>query len=548
MTPDVSTLEAHGGSFSAQLGAIGLPEPNGDSWIYQTVTVPASLQSPTLSFWFWPASLDSIGYDWQEAQIRDTSGNMLAQVLKVASNTQAWTYSSFDLTPYKGQTVQLYFNVHEDGDSYGYITSLYLDDVTIGEGSPALRFVPITPCRVVDTRGAHGAFGGPAISGGTSRDFAIPQGGCSIPATARAYALNATVVPHGPLSYLTVWPTGATRPVVSTLNSPDGRTKANATITPAGTYQAVSVYASNTTDVVLDISGYFVQDSSAYAFFPLTPCRVVDTRNANNPLGGPALQNGQQRDFPVLQATACNIPSSAQAYSFNVTALPQRGQPLGYVTTWPAGSSRPVVSTLNAPTGTNTANAAIVPAGTGGDIMAYASGNNTDLIIDINGYFAPANSRRESHVAVQSDAVSRAGYAAGSSGHSLHRRAHGECCGQSLLGALERHQLCAECDRGAQRPAWVSDIVARRTASAAGFNLERRRRSHHLQHGDRANRKRLSRRVYRRADATDPRHLELFRALNPRSLCTSGNRWTVPAPASFPAVNVWQPQNSHLRA
>ena len=391
LTPDVSTLEAHGGSFSAQLGAIGLPQPNGDSWIYQTVTIPASLQSPTLSFWFWPASLDSIGYDWQEVQIRDTGGNMLAQVMKVASNTQAWTYSSFDLTPYKGQTVQLYFNVHEDGDSYGYITSLYLDDVTIGEGSPALRFVPITPCRVVDTRGTHGAFGGPAISGGTSRDFAIPQGGCSIPATARAYALNATVVPHGPLSYLTVWPTGATRPVVSTLNSPDGRTKANATITPAGTYQAVSVYASNTTDVVLDISGYFVQDSSAYAFFPLTPCRVVDTRNANNALGGPALQNGQQRDFPVLQATACNIPSSAQAYSFNVTALPQRGQPLGYVTTWPAGSSRPVVSTLNAPTGTNTANAAIVPAGTGGDIMAYASGNNTDLIIDINGYFAPAN-------------------------------------------------------------------------------------------------------------------------------------------------------------
>ncbi len=272
LTPDISTQQSHSGSFSAELGAVGLPQPNGDSWLYQTITVPTSLQNPTLTFWFWPSSEDSIGYDWQEAQIRDGSGNKLAQVLKVASNTQTWTYSTFDLTPYKGQTVQLYFNVHEDGDTYGYLTSMYLDDVAIVDGSSSLRFVPVTPCRVVDTRNAHGPFGGPAISGGTSRDFAIPQGSCSIPATARAYALNTTVIPHGPLSYLTIWPTGATRPVVSTLNSLDGRVKANGAIIPAGTSQAVSVFASNTTDIVLDISGYFVQDSTAYAFFPLTPC------------------------------------------------------------------------------------------------------------------------------------------------------------------------------------------------------------------------------------------------------------------------------------
>ena len=164
LTPAIATQQSHAGSFSAQLGAIGLPQPSGDSWMYQTVTVPTGLQNPTLTFWFWPSSEDSIGYDWQEAQIRDSGGNMLAQVLKVASNTQTWTYSTFDLTPYKGQTVQLYFNVHEDGDSYGYLTYMYLDDIAIVDGAPSLRFVPVTPCRVVDTRDAHGAFGGPAIS------------------------------------------------------------------------------------------------------------------------------------------------------------------------------------------------------------------------------------------------------------------------------------------------------------------------------------------------------------------------------------------------
>ena len=43
--------------------------------------------------------------------------------------------------------------------------------------------------------------------------------------------------------------------------------------------------------------------------------------------------------------------------------------------------------------GTIIANAAIVPAGTGGEISVYPS-NDTDLIIDINGYFAPAGNGR----------------------------------------------------------------------------------------------------------------------------------------------------------
>jgi len=91
----------------------------------------------------------------------------------------------------------------------------------------------------------------------------------------------------------------------------------------------------------------------------------------------------------VQQATGCNIPGAAQAYSFNITAVPKRGRPLGYLTIWPAGQPQPAVSTLNALTGTVTANAAIVPAGTGGDVLAYASGNDIDLVADINGYFAP---------------------------------------------------------------------------------------------------------------------------------------------------------------
>ena len=261
-------------------------------------------------------------------------------------------------------------------------------------GNGALQFVPVTPCRLVDTRNPDGEFGGPPIQGGTFRNFAIPDNlNCGIPNTAAAYSLNVTVVPHEPLGYLTIWPTGQQQPGVSTLNSLDGRVKANAAIVPAGANEAVSVFASNTTDVVLDIDGYFEPvSSSTLAFYTLPPCRVADTRQSSGypqGLGAPSLAGGVARQFPILEASSCNIPPSAAAYSLNFTAVPH--EPLGYLTVWPFGQSQPMVSTLNAPTGVTTANAAIVPAGTDpeGSIEAFAS-NNTDLVIDINGYFAPA--------------------------------------------------------------------------------------------------------------------------------------------------------------
>ncbi len=122
-----------------------------------------------------------------------------------------------------------------------------------------LQFVAVTPCRVADTRWQpDGPFSGPPIQGQASpRNFTIPDGACSIPNTAAAYSLNVSVVPHEGLGYLTVWPAGQTRPVLATLDSIDGRIKANAAIIPAGTNEAISVYASQTTEVVLDINGYF---------------------------------------------------------------------------------------------------------------------------------------------------------------------------------------------------------------------------------------------------------------------------------------------------
>ena len=250
----------------------------------------------------------------------------------------------------------------------------------------ALQFVTVPPCRIADTRNPVGPFGGPSIAGRTVRDFPIQQSTCNIPTDAAAYSLNITVVPPGALGFVTVWPSGQQQPLASTLNSFDGRTKANAAIVVAGNSGAISVYASDTTDVVLDINGYFISsNTNGLAFYDLTPCRVLDTRNPNSPLGGPYLSANVARPFPLL-ASSCNIPSAAQAYSLNVTAVP-RG-PLYFLSVWPDQQTWPGVSTLNAPTGTAVANGAIVPAGPNGNIQVLAS-NDTDMLVDINGYFAP---------------------------------------------------------------------------------------------------------------------------------------------------------------
>ncbi len=288
-----------------------------------------------------------------------------------------------------GQLVGAYF---PNGVYHGFLA-------TPGTASQPLQFVPIIPCRVVDTRKQDGQFGGPPITGGTARSFPIPQGGCNIPSNAAAYSLNVTLVPiqNQPVSYLTIWPTGENRPTISTMNSPDGRIKANAAIVPGGTGGAVSVYVTNTTNVVLDIDGYFISPTiGTLKYFPITPCRVADTRSSNYPqgLGTPHLSAGVSRDMPVLSSPC--VPSGVQpvAYSFNLTAIPypNLGDPLGYLEIWPTGyEPQDPVSTLNNLTGTYVANAAIVAAGNGGEVTVYPS-SNTDLAIDMDGYFAGSGS------------------------------------------------------------------------------------------------------------------------------------------------------------
>jgi hypothetical protein len=201
--PVASIARAHAGTGSALLGTLSGAEPNGDSSLSQTVQVPAG--TSTLQFWYWPATADSVcsgsacKFDWQEAQIRSTSGTTLASVFKSNSNAQAWTQVSFDTSAYAGQTVILWFNVHQDGSSPPDDTSMYLDDVALNvAGAPT---APGAPAGVSATAGNASATvswtapstGGSPITGYTVTPYVGSAAQTPTTITGSPPATNATV-------------------------------------------------------------------------------------------------------------------------------------------------------------------------------------------------------------------------------------------------------------------------------------------------------------------------------------------------------------------
>lgn len=128
-----------------------------------------------------------------------------------------------------------------------------------------------------------------------------------------------------------------------------------------------------------------------FQYHSLTPCRVADTRNADGPSGGPILVDMGTRNFPVQGL--CGVPVGATAVTVNVTAVGPTGQ--GYLTLYPSGIPRPVVSNLNFSAGEPAlGNGAIVPLADQGmeplDLAVFsrvATGGTVHMVLDVTGYF-----------------------------------------------------------------------------------------------------------------------------------------------------------------
>ena len=127
--------------------------------------------------------------------------------------------------------------------------------------SSAPPFGGVMPARVFDTRRPNstvdgiGAGGGAISAGGIVEVTVAGRGG--VPATAGAVALNVTVV--SPLSdgFATVYPCGQPLPVASNLNFRAGDVVPNAVISRVGSDGGVCVYADTSTQLLVDVTGWF---------------------------------------------------------------------------------------------------------------------------------------------------------------------------------------------------------------------------------------------------------------------------------------------------
>jgi uncharacterized repeat protein (TIGR01451 family) len=121
------------------------------------------------------------------------------------------------------------------------------------------------------------------------------------------------------------------------------------------------------------------------AFHTLTPCRVVDTRAAAGPVGGPAMAAGATRSFPVVGR--CGIPATAWAVSLNLAVTNASAE--GNVRVSPGGTPVPASSALNYAAGQTRANNATALLGPAGDLAVFCGqvAGTSDLILDVNGYF-----------------------------------------------------------------------------------------------------------------------------------------------------------------
>jgi hypothetical protein len=186
--------------------------------------------------------------------------------------------------------------------------------------------------------------------------------------------------------YVTVYPCG-NRPNASSINFVSGQTVPNAVIAPVSASGEVCFYARGTTDLIVDINGYFL---SGAGFTPTAPTRIADTRAGSaqgtrtvtkTKIGGDTTLKVKFTDIAGLTPT-----SGVGAVSLNVTATGTAADEFGgYVTVYPCGAI-PNASNLNFVSGQIVPNAVIAPVSASGEVCFYARGT-TDLIVDINGYF-----------------------------------------------------------------------------------------------------------------------------------------------------------------
>ena len=251
-------------------------------------------------------------------------------------------------------------------------------------------YVSVSPSRILDTRSGTGLSG--KFLSGTARTFAVTGVG-GVPARAVAVTGNLTVTNQTSDGFVALAPVANNNPRTSTLNFPVGDTRANGVTVPlsgAGTLSATYMgsVGGATTDLIFDVTGYFVPNATGATFVPITPARILDTRSGTGLSG--KLFSGTARTFTVTGVGG--VPAGAVAVTGNLTVTNQASP--GFVALTLVANNNPATSTINFPVADNRANGVTIAVSGGGTLSATYMGAagpsaTTDLLFDVTGYFVP---------------------------------------------------------------------------------------------------------------------------------------------------------------
>ena len=256
---------------------------------------------------------------------------------------------------------------------------------------PAGTYHALTPTRLLDTRNGTGGLSGP-LSSHVAATFQVSGG--VVPANATAVTGNLTVTGQTSNGYLFIGPTATNNPTSSTLNFPVADDRANAVTVGLGTGGTLSTTfvapsSGQSAFVIFDVTGYFTADTSGAFYVPLTPARILDTRNGTGGIFNP-LSSHSAQSFAV--GGQGRVSSSAIAVTGNLTVTSQTSN--GYLFIGPTATNNPTSSTLNFPVADDRANSATVAlSGAGGSLsvtfVAPGPGPTANAIFDVSGYFVP---------------------------------------------------------------------------------------------------------------------------------------------------------------
>ncbi len=337
-----------GGQVTRELSLTGAGVPVNATMVAVNVTAVDPTGSGFLTVWPADSALPEV------SNVNFVAGTTVANAafVKLGANARISIYNS------SGST-------HVLIDVVGYVAS---------NGS---RLVNVGPTRIKDTRSNLGGSG--QASTNETQTLQVAGTG-AVPNGATGVILNVTAVDPTATAYLTVWPAGQAQPTGSNINTVAGTTVANLVVvrlpTSGGTdvVGRINLYnAAGSTQILVDVLGYYTNAAAAGSVTAETPHRQLDTRVSGSSLGA-----GETR-------TIGTGLSGATAVIINVTAVDPTAT--GYLTVFPADRSQPDASNVNFYAGRNAPNLVVVHSAADGSIKIFNSAGATHVLVDVIGRF-----------------------------------------------------------------------------------------------------------------------------------------------------------------